>query len=624
MADVFVSYKAEDRRRVKLLVDALEADGLSVWWDAQIAAGSAWRQTIQQQLEQAKCVLVVWSKRSIGADGGFVQDEAARAQKRRVYVPIRIDRVEPPIGFGETQAISLAGWTGDRADPRYQSVLGSVRSLLSGGPIRGTAHVSTPLVSRRLVVGGAAATVAAVAVGGWVAFRHGPAPSNRIAVLPFANLSGDPSQSYFSDGIAEEIRSSLTQVGMHVIGRTSSEAVKDLDTHTAAAKLGVANILTGSVRRSQSTIRIDAELLNGADGVERWAHSYDRQPGDAIKIQTDIAQNVAQALSVALGGLRQVAVATGGTADPAAQNLYFKAWHDPGDDEPARDRQLAWINAALALDPSYAQAIAFKAALISFKADFAPAGEETRRGFAAALGVVNRAIAIAPRMAFGYTVRSLIESDQLQNGLALADARRAAGLPGADGNVLFVYAGALCRIGQFAEAMRFNDQAISLDPLDPDYETGRADILFAMRRYAEAVVAARRSLQIDPQQSGIGGLISNALLLQGKFAEARSEGRNLDPSRRQLREALIAARSGQRAEALAGLKTYEGLTGGKGHWTYAAIYAQLGMKEQAFGELQKAWEERDDNLSNLRIDPFIDPLRGDPRLSALERDVGLA
>ena len=114
MSDVFVSYKAEDRPRVRPLVEALESDGLSVWWDAHIGGGDAWRDSIEKQLEDACCVLVVWSKRSVGPEGHFVRDEAARAQRKHVYFPVLIDRVEPPLGFGESQAISLIGWRGSQ------------------------------------------------------------------------------------------------------------------------------------------------------------------------------------------------------------------------------------------------------------------------------------------------------------------------------------------------------------------------------------------------------------------------------------------------------------------------------------------------------------------------------
>src|SRR5688500_3026158 len=103
MHDLFVSYKAEDRPRVAPLVAALEADGLSVWWDAHVGGGEEWRDSIAKHLDQASCVIVVWSKRSTGKEGRFVRDEATRALRRGIYLPIRIDKVEPPLGFGETQ-----------------------------------------------------------------------------------------------------------------------------------------------------------------------------------------------------------------------------------------------------------------------------------------------------------------------------------------------------------------------------------------------------------------------------------------------------------------------------------------------------------------------------------------
>src|SRR3954469_6676414 len=134
MADLFVSYKSEDRARVAPLVAALEADGISVWWDAHIGGGSEWRETIESELNAAPCVLVVWSTRSVGREGSFVRDEATRALRRGAYLPIRIDDVEPPLGFGETQALPLIGWKRDRADPRYVALLTAVRAVIAGKP----------------------------------------------------------------------------------------------------------------------------------------------------------------------------------------------------------------------------------------------------------------------------------------------------------------------------------------------------------------------------------------------------------------------------------------------------------------------------------------------------------
>jgi len=116
--DVFVSYKAQDRARLVQLVEALEAEGFAVWWDAKIAGGTNWQEDIEAHLESARCVIVAWSKRSVGQGGHFVRDEARRAQQRGSYLPIRLDDAEPPLGFGEIQAISLKGWHGDRSDAR--------------------------------------------------------------------------------------------------------------------------------------------------------------------------------------------------------------------------------------------------------------------------------------------------------------------------------------------------------------------------------------------------------------------------------------------------------------------------------------------------------------------------
>ena len=305
MSDVFISYKAEDRRRVQPLVQALQADGYSVWWDEHIGTGDEWRQTIEHELDGAKCVVVIWSKRSIGPDGHFVRDEASRAQRRHVYVPVRIDAVDPPLGFGESQAASLRGWHGDRSDPHYQAVLSAVRRNAGERGGSSAPAARRPGVDRRaMIAGGAVAAVAVAGVGAWALLKPGAAEgSNSIAVLPFANLSGDPTQAYFSDGIAEELRNALARLaGLKVVGRTSSEAVRNDDAETAATKLGVATILTGSVRQSPSLIRVSAQLVDGRNGLEKWSNNYDRPPGDAIKIQTDIAESVARALSAALGG----------------------------------------------------------------------------------------------------------------------------------------------------------------------------------------------------------------------------------------------------------------------------------------------------------------------------------
>src|SRR4051795_1035198 len=169
MSDVFVSYKAEDRRRVKLLVEALQADGFSVWWDEQIGGGTSWRHAIEAELNAAKCVIVAWTKNSVGPAGTFVQDEATRAQQRQVYVPVTLDKVQLPLGFGGTQALPLTGWRGDRSDARYQAVLAAARRNVGGDPTRAPRSAGRSGVDRRIAIAAAAVATAAVAGGaGWI------------------------------------------------------------------------------------------------------------------------------------------------------------------------------------------------------------------------------------------------------------------------------------------------------------------------------------------------------------------------------------------------------------------------------------------------------------------------
>jgi hypothetical protein len=134
MNEVFISYKREDQDRIALLAEGLRSAGISVWWDRDISGGEAWRQAISEHLAAAGCVIVVWSENSVGPAGEFVQDEAGRAKARGVLVPVRIDPVDLPLGFGETQALDLVGWRGNPGDARFQELVAVVKAVLSGGP----------------------------------------------------------------------------------------------------------------------------------------------------------------------------------------------------------------------------------------------------------------------------------------------------------------------------------------------------------------------------------------------------------------------------------------------------------------------------------------------------------
>lgn len=628
MSDVFVSYKAEDRRRIRPLVQCLQADGYSVWWDEQIGAGDSWREMIERELDAARCVIVIWSKRSVGPDGGFVREEASRAQRRRVYVPVLIDPIDPPLGFGEKQATSLRGWQGDCADQRYRSVLSAVRRLAGDVPTAEPSRQGSRTVSRRAVLAGSAVAVIAVAgFGAWELLKSSSASaSNSIAVLPFANLSGDPKQAYFSDGVAEEIRSSLTRLGgLTVIGSSSSEAVRNDDAKTAAAKLGVANILTGSVRESPSTIRITAELIDGRTGADRWSQDYDRSPGDTIKIQTDIAANVATALKGALGLAARAALSAGGTQNAEAQRLLLQSDKVDNFSRAGLQRALGLANQAIAIDPNYADAYARKARILTLSAQrFSHAAPEEAAGLAQAEVAANRALELAPNLPAAHDSRAAVYQNRFQLHAAQQEFEKALSLAPDDPTALTAYANFLASGGEVAEALRIADELASIEPVSGAPHSLRAFLLYVGRRYPDALTEEQRIVREWPEHA-VPLLYAQLLMQLGRDKEAPKWLARGDPASSIVltTEAILSARAGDTAGALSKKAQLVKLYHERADYSCAQIDAQLGRKDEAFTELGRAWQARDSRLLELTWVPWLDPLRSDPRYAALLRRIGL-
>lgn len=625
MSDVFVSYKAEDRRRVKPLVDALEADGFSVWWDEQIGGGAAWRHEIETHLNAARCVIVVWSKRSVGPEGTFVHDEATRAQQRQVYVPVTIDKVHLPLGFGETQALSLTGWHGSRSDGRYQSVLGAVRRIMGVATDAPEPPIQKPVDRRAVLAGGAVAAVAVAGVGAWTFLKPGSArAANSIAVMPFANLSGDPAQAYFSDGIAEELRSALARLaGLKVVGRTSSEAVRNEDAETAAKKLGVTNILTGSVRQSPSVIRVNAQLIDGEDGLERWSQNYDRTPGDAIKIQSDIAENVARTLSIALGAAKSGSLAVGGTQNARALDIILQA--DEAFDrytEEDVDRALHLVDEAIRLDPNYAGAYSRRAVFTIRRGNtFSTSGQEFARSRVEALPFAKKALSLAPNYAYSHFAMASVQQGSFNIAAASAEYRRAVALAPGDSRLVSAYSFFVAQMGNQEESLRLAQKALELDPLNKISYENWVGALYDARRYEEAVRFAEETKRKSPDLFDDPLTLGHCLLMLGKLQQAKEQYAFLGADRweRLTGEAVILARSGDRAGAEQNIKRMQSIYGDAASYQYAQIYANLRDMDRALASLEHAWSVRDPGLFRIRVDPYFDPLRDDARFQDIVR-----
>ena len=629
MADLFVSYKAEDRARVAPLVAALEADGVTLWWDAHIGGGTDWRATIEAELTAARCAMVVWSHRSTGPEGSFVRDEATRALERGVYLPIKIDDVRPPLGFGETQALTLTGWKGDRADPRYHAVLAAARAVIAGTP----RPVAVPIapksgIDRRLVLGGGVAAAAGAGAGGWWALHRGlGAAQDSVAVLPFANLSGDPAQAYFSDGLAEELRGALTRiVRLKVAARTSSELMRNADGPTAAANLGVANIVTGSVRRGAGTIRVSAELIDGSSGLSRWSQSYDRAIGDALALETGIAESVANALNLTLGHADKALLTVGGTTSAVAQDAFLRGQQlmNGGGSLSKAEAAMQAFDAAIAADPRYSQPRTARAFLIAQIASHNAGGADLRARLTEAEAEARRAVALAPGLGGPLAALSYVLECRLDLAGAAKTATAAYKATPGDVDVVEHLVEMLSIFGRGDEALRLLDRASSLDPLRPVTPGFRANYLREAGKIDAAIAAYHQQIAQKPDGKSDPRWLAMCYLIKRQPRDALLAAASLAAGswQRLTIEAIAAAQLGDPTASDAALAALLRNYATDTQYQIAEVHAQRGEVDLAFATIALAWNLGDSGLTYLKTDQLLAPLHGDPRFAAWLRKIG--
>ncbi len=310
MTDVFLSYSRDDLTVARRFAEGFEREGLTVWWDQTLIPGEAFDEVTEKALNEAKAVVVLWSKTSVGSR--WVRAEATQAHDNKTLVPVMIEACKRPIMFELTHTADLSNWKGDMSDPAWRTFVGNVRQLAKNEGRQAAAPDVNPVVRRPgrfsagAMVGILVAVLGALGLGLW-GLSHKPgdyAKEVTLAVLPFANLSSDPEQEYFSDGLTEEILNQLAQIdGLAVTARTSSFFFKGKNQDVRSsigAKLGVAHLLEGSIRKEGNQLRITAQLVSSADGAHHGRRTYDRELSGVFQLQEQIAKDVAQALSVKL------------------------------------------------------------------------------------------------------------------------------------------------------------------------------------------------------------------------------------------------------------------------------------------------------------------------------------
>jgi adenylate cyclase len=451
MADVFVSYSRNDKARVAPLVAAIQAKGWSVWWDPAIAAGQQFDDQIDAELQAASAVLVVWTPTSVASR--WVRGEARDAAERGILVPARFDDARLPIDVRAIQTTDLDKWGEDPASAPFQDLvrsLGAVitrqRALQSVKPAGGSAPDGRAIDTPRVA----------------------------ICVLPFANMSGDQEQEYFSDGITEDIITDLSKVSaLAVVSRNSAFMYKGkhVDIPKLARELKVGHVLEGSVRKAGGRVRITAQLVDGSSNDHVWAERYDRDLNDIFALQAEISEAIVKALKLKLVPEEKRAIEQRGTDKVEAYNLYLMARQSYVTSHEADARRTETIirlcSRATEIDPRYSRAWAL--------------------------------------MAIGQMNLRFVNGRRGDDGLAPAE--RALALDANLAEAHAVKARILAQYGRHDEAAAEIDVALRLDPESYEVNRSAAYLRFSQQRLDEAVRYYEKSMMLMETDLNSGSML---------------------------------------------------------------------------------------------------------------------
>ncbi|MEO5569087.1 MAG: protein kinase [Gemmatimonadaceae bacterium] len=459
---------------------------------------------------------------------------------------------------------------------------------------------------------------------------RGPVTPKAIAVLPFSNMSADPENEYFSDGMTEEIINALAKVpGLQVASRSSCFAFKgkQVDIREVGEKLGVGAVLEGSVRKVGSKIRITAQLINVENGYHMWSETYNRQLEDVFEIQDELSRAIVEALKLRLASDGDALVVPAKNIE--AYNLYLKArffYHRFT--EASLRKSLDAYERVLRLEPSYARAYAGMADCWCRLADDWMAPDDA---YPRAKTAATRALEHDPQLADAYTSLGKVlgwyewrfedAEKQLRRAVAL-------GPQYAEGH--FAFGSILPAVGLLGEAIVEMRKALALDPLDPGFSRWVVRFLLFSGAYGDAIAQGEKTIELGEDFSFAYLDMGSAYLGQGDYTRALDwyrKGQALEGSVRSYDALIVRAlvpldRREEAEEILARLEEES-----KQNYVRSEImamgYAALGNIDRAFELLERAYQTRSGGLIYFDVDPGYGPLRGDPRFADLKRRIGL-
>ena len=574
MADVFVSYARADKARVAPLVAAIEARGWSVWWDPEISPGREFDDEIDTELQAAKAVLVVWTPTSVVSR--WVRGEARDAAERGILVPVRFDQARLPIDVRAIHTTDLDDWGEDPSHPAVQECLHALAAMI--------ARSETAQAAK-------AASVAS------------PSPDRKaacfsICVLPFVNMSGDPEQEYFSDGISEDIITDLSKVSaLEVVSRNGSFLYKgkQVDVPKVARDLKVSHVLEGSVRRAGGRVRISAQLIDGASNRHVWAERYDRDASDIFALQDEISHAIVKALKLRLLPEEKKAIERRGTDSVEAHDLYLMArqiYVTSQEDMRSAQAIVRLCTRATEVDADYAQAWALMA--MGYRS-LRELGAPSSDGMEAA----ERALALDNGMAEAHAVKAYILLMRSDTDAAASEVATALKLD-PDSYEAIRAAGRLnYQLHNYEDAIRLYEKAVGL--MEGDLNS--AGMLIScytvlgntagVRRAADFALKRAESILARDQNNSSAVVYSAyalAALGEGERAKTRmNRALVVDPENWDMRYNFACALSGHLQDGPAALEMLGPL--------FATITEPL--------------------LRYLKADPDLESLHGDPRYQAM-------
>jgi TolB-like protein/tetratricopeptide (TPR) repeat protein len=598
MADIFVSYDSADRERIRPLVKRLQGEGWSVWWDRDLIPGPSFHRTIRRQLEEARCVVVAWSDQSVDSD--WCMDEAGVGRDRGVLVPVRIDNVSLPLGFGQAHTASLVGWPDQTGE--LEAFLSGVRSCIRVG--------STATETAR-----------------FPALDSQPTPAIRLLVLPFQNLTGQTDHEYFCDGLTAEIIDTLgsrLRQRVSVIARSTAMTLKNTNglASTIGTQLDVDYVLEGNTRHERDRVRIGTSLIRVASDALVWSEVFDRELISAFELQTEVAEGVAEALQLTL---------VPGTNEPSPEqaqvrDLYLKGrfhWyrHSPEDYLIAK----AYFADAIALDPAFAPAYIGLADAVATPAH--NGSEPASEVFPRAKNLIAKALSLDSGLADAHDLKARIDfAFEWDWTAATQGFERAIELNPSYPDSYVIYGQLLAILGRHDEARARIEQALQIDPHNVFFISQLAWVMAAAGNFDGAIELLQG---LPPGYAVAHEMLWGIYQRIGDYPQALYHARSLHAQDQALTELLGHHESISHTDYLDVMTACADKLSQRAESDYvqpsaiARVYVHAEKLRDVLTWLDKGIETRDSAVVYAGLWPEYKPLRKVPEFQALMKRINL-